>query len=57
MKSPDTFKVLPQYLLCGRSIDTGIVWFHKGLLDLAILDQEGIPLAPPVPKDGHSIES
>lgn len=39
------------------TIEAGVVGLHKGLLDLSILHQEGIPLATVVAEDGGAVEA
>lgn len=53
-------KVSDQFPLTKRkplTVDTGVVGFHKSLLDLAILDQQSVPLAAVVTKDGGALEA
>lgn len=39
------------------TVDTGVVGFHKGLLDLAVLHQQSVPLAAVVAEDGRAVEA
>lgn len=39
------------------TIEPDVVGFHKGLLDLAVLHQEGVPLATVVSEDGGAVKA
>lgn len=40
----------------NRTVETGVVGLHESLLNLAVLDQQGVALAAVVSEDGGAIE-
>lgn len=47
---------LSKDLLGGGHVETGVVGLHESLLNLAVLDQQGVALAAVVSEDGGAIE-